>query len=733
MDKSTLKWMNVFIIALVFMSFFALKSTFQYSTMSMIIPVIALLMMPIGEWLDRHFVVYKRITAVFIIVFALSLPIQIDNNGLTEAVISLFIFVQVYSLAHTKSISSYYHIILMSFFLLVAALVMSPSASMGLVMAGYLVTMTGCLLLVDRARNELTASAPTLTIVGERRISEHAVRSGRSSSLAMSSLLLVVLFGVTVALFVVMPRTEAGLLGTAVDTQVHTTGLSDSVSLELTGTLNNDSTAVMRVQFLEQPGGRYPEEMYWRATTMDKYSGTGWTRQGLSTRAGSRDVRSRGFQDVRSPFRVIDGATRARSGVGDDVRYEIFVDSYPEGGLPLLSTVYQVAPKEPSKDIKMYFERGGDFTVNINYRNAINPYFKAVSNVIRSTPEELRSSSEDYLELMVPSDLRLLTEQDLEERTLDLTRRITQGASTVYDRVALIEAYLSGARYEYTKDIPELSATHPIDSFIHDVRFGHCELYASAMALMVRSLGVPARVVSGYRGGDWAENDQSYTVTNNMAHLWVEVFFPDYGWVTFDPAPAVDDVELTAFEAFQNAWAKYSLRARIIWLQNVVGFSPNESYVFLRDRSLEMVTNLFASTKEDGTIQKKVTIFERLQGLLFVLFLCALSGSITLFMVRLIRGAKAVPRYLLSDDQEQAKVLYLQLMQKLDSMQLGGHNRTAEEMLEGVRESSAALHEELLPFVSGYLDVRFGAHRWTAEEMTRFKMLIRDLKVSHST
>jgi transglutaminase-like putative cysteine protease len=75
-----------------------------------------------------------------------------------------------------------------------------------------------------------------------------------------------------------------------------------------------------------------------------------------------------------------------------------------------------------------------------------------------------------------------------------------------------------------------------MNAFFTEVRRGHCELFASAMALAVRSLGIPARVVTGYLGGEWDPQNHSYLVREGMAHLWVEVLFPQYGWVPFDPS-----------------------------------------------------------------------------------------------------------------------------------------------------------------------------------------------------
>jgi hypothetical protein len=403
------------------------------------------------------------------------------------------------------------------------------------------------------------------------------------------------------------------------------------------------------------------------------------------------------------------------------------MDKYPEGGFPLLSTIVEIMPGA-TNDIRMYFEQGGDYTVVINYRNRLNPNFTALSLVSDTTPEELRNSSDDYLNVMVPSDLRLLIEQDLLDSSLELARDITRDAKTNYDRVVLIERFLSGAKFEYTTNVPALSSAHPIDDFIRNVRTGHCELYASAMALMVRSLGIPARVVSGYRGGDWAEADQSYTISNNMAHLWVEVYFPDYGWITFDPSPSEAEDGMSRLESVQNLIARYMLKARILWLQNVVDYRPDESLVLMRDSAFELVGNIFTMNSDDMRPEQRVSISDRVMGILFILSLVLALGISARLVYRVATGGHRVSQLSLSADRVRAKRLYSQLLNKLDRMGIQGRNRTADELLSQLKEASESMYEELLPFVLAYQDARFGPCKLSSKEMLNYRKLIRDLQ-----
>ncbi|MFP6582357.1 MAG: DUF3488 and transglutaminase-like domain-containing protein [Candidatus Hydrogenedentota bacterium] len=729
-DKSS-KLLRLSIAILVFTSHMGLGTTFRYSQISSIIPLTVILAMPIGEWLDRSFPVYRKITNLITIAMLLFLPLLALQSDLMDTVIVLFMYIQIYSMAHEKRRQEYYHVILMSFFLLVAALVMSPSAAMGLVLFFFILSGSSALLLTDW-HNQIIISTP---VTPDSRVNSKTKSVGTSRPLRVvpaMSLLMVAILGMTSVLFVFLPRTQAGLLGRSLRTEVYTTGLSDGIQLDVSGSIASDSSPVMRVQFKGVSDGRFDAEKYWRSTTMDKYTGTSWSRQGLSTSVRSAQREVLGYRTVpalSSQGGMVGVNRQTMSPDHSTVTYEVFVDNYPEGGFPLLSTVIDVAPKQKTRNLRMYWEQGGDFTVNLNYRSELKPYFVATSQLLRPSPDELRRSSDAYMDVMVPSDYRLLTDHGLEPRTVEFTLDLVEGMATDYDKVIVIEAYLGGAEFEYTRQIPLLDPDHPIESFIHEARAGHCELFASSMALMVRSLGVPARVVSGYRGGDWDASDKSYTITNNMAHLWVEVYFPDYGWIVFDPTPSDAELVRTSFQQFMNTMARYSLKARIFWLQYVIGFSPSESVTFFRDKAFGLIRELFAPESLEDEEIGKLAWPQGSQGVLLGLFVTALFGCtllVTLLGVRLLKRPKS---RMLNGDQLRAKQLYIQLQKTLLRLEIVGRNETAEEVAARLNCFPESVCDELRKFVDRYHDARFGLTPLSTNEFDHFRALIKNLKL----
>src|SRR5262249_28622476 len=124
----------------------------------------------------------------------------------------------------------------------------------------------------------------------------------------------------------------------------------------------------------------------------------------------------------------------------------------------------------------------------------------------------------------------------LDPRIPALARSVSEPSESNYDRARKIEDYLS-SKYGYTLDLPG-PRPDPLAYFLFERKKGHCEYFASAMAVMLRSIGIPARMVNGFRGGEYNDLTGSYIVRESNAHSWVEAYFPEFGWVTFDPTPA---------------------------------------------------------------------------------------------------------------------------------------------------------------------------------------------------
>jgi transglutaminase-like putative cysteine protease len=120
-------------------------------------------------------------------------------------------------------------------------------------------------------------------------------------------------------------------------------------------------------------------------------------------------------------------------------------------------------------------------------------------------------------------------------RTYALAKRIAGNATTQYDIVRRVGDYLE-QHYKYSEDVPQHA--YPIDAFLFRDKKGYCQQFSGAAALMLRMLGVPVRVASGFAPGTLDNKTHEYVVTDLDAHSWIEVWFQGIGWVPFDPTPA---------------------------------------------------------------------------------------------------------------------------------------------------------------------------------------------------
>src|SRR5690606_29937901 len=167
----------------------------------------------------------------------------------------------------------------------------------------------------------------------------------------------------------------------------------------------------------------------------------------------------------------------------------------------------------------------------------------------------------------VPADRFYLQIPRLDPRIVELADSLTEGLDNRYDRAVAIERYLR--TFGYTRDLPATRAETTLEHFLFERREGHCEYFSTAMVVLLRAVGIHARNVNGFMGGQWSQFGDYLVVTQNEAHSWVEVWFPGYGWVTFDPTPPGGPGTEAAtswmwpgrifFDGLQHRWNKWVL------------------------------------------------------------------------------------------------------------------------------------------------------------------------------
>ncbi len=132
--------------------------------------------------------------------------------------------------------------------------------------------------------------------------------------------------------------------------------------------------------------------------------------------------------------------------------------------------------------------------------------------------------------------------EQVPERVLALAAEITQGAETPFEKALLIESYLR--MFPYDLNVPAPPAKRDaVDYFMFELQRGYCDYYASSFVIMARAVGIPARLAVGYTMGKYDPGRGCYVVTEQNAHSWAEVYFPEYGWFPFEPTASLPPVE----------------------------------------------------------------------------------------------------------------------------------------------------------------------------------------------
>ncbi len=247
---------------------------------------------------------------------------------------------------------------------------------------------------------------------------------------------------------------------------------------------------------------------YWRNAVFAAYTGAGW-EPAPETESVSIPAQTLGRYELRQDFEIVAAHGSALFAVNRPV------SSSAETRLTLMSADDALLVGESSR-----------YSVT------------SLATNLRAT--QLISAPLIYPEAVSREYLQL--PENLPTRVRNLAERITADAATPYDKALRLQSYLRET-YPYKLDTPSPPpGRDAVDYFLFEAPGGFCSYYASAMAVMLRAEGVPARVAAGYAMGDFDYDRGAYRVPASAAHAWVEVYFPDYGWVEFEPTAALSEI-----------------------------------------------------------------------------------------------------------------------------------------------------------------------------------------------
>lgn len=268
---------------------------------------------------------------------------------------------------------------------------------------------------------------------------------------------------------------------------------------------------------------------YWRAVTYDTYTGRGWlsTDEASARLAAYQPAPIAGWED-RAPLtqtitlmaptaNVVFGAPDIRQ---LDMPVDVIVAGVPATPLEAPALGDELPPA-----VEFVMVRAREFL-------DVGDQYTLLSSATTVSEQALQVAGTDYPATIVDRFVQL--PEGFSPRVAELAQSLTLTATTPYEQAKAVESYLRTIPYNDIIEAPPAGAD-PIEYFLFDIQQGYCDYYATAMAMMLRSLGVPARAASGYAEGSFDEEAALYYVTERDAHTWVEVFFPGLGWIEFEP------------------------------------------------------------------------------------------------------------------------------------------------------------------------------------------------------
>ncbi|WP_126425079.1 DUF4129 domain-containing transglutaminase family protein [Brevibacillus marinus] len=293
-----------------------------------------------------------------------------------------------------------------------------------------------------------------------------------------------------------------------------------------------------RVVFRAATNGMY----YWRGDSKDVYTGHGWVKQKpdyqaiLNPRQHTwENLLFKGLETEQVESQVLFEEGQTFSTVFYPGQVTELRQLWPRRSILVQDSEYvSLEVHEAVRDARQQVEADGVITtlpVNISR-------YQLTAEVPILSEKALVHAGEEYPDSIRQRYLQL--PDSLPQRVIELAREVTQSADTPYEKVRAVEMHLRySSRYQYeTEDVPVVRPDQDfVDQFLFESKRGYCDHFSTAMVVMLRASGVPARWVKGFAPGEEVDTDgerKLVEVRSRDAHSWVEVYFPNYGWLPFE-------------------------------------------------------------------------------------------------------------------------------------------------------------------------------------------------------
>jgi len=625
--------------------------------------------------------------------------------------LALLLSIKLFLLQHRRD---YRHLYAISFMAILASAALTTDAWYIPIFLAYILSLVWSLLLYHLTSD---ATPPSLAPLVETATVERSSSRITSRFFWLTNGIAVATFTLTLLIFFLLPRIGAGFLQKSRGESLKTTGFSERVDLGMIGAVKEDPQIVMRVELPNQPAaGR--DRVYLRGVAFDRYTGQSW-------RSTNRRRRSLGLV-ADGTFAVHSSGSRAPANPSEPLRQDILLEALDTSVLFAAPFADLIIGEFPGVQVDSMngFHLPFPVSSRIRYSVISRDHHIQTDEQMGLDPEYSKSVRDRYLQL-----------PDLSGQVSELARRVTVDAPTPYEKSLAIQQHLTNG-YRYSLDTGNAVSERPIEDFLFTRKTGYCEHYATAMVLMLRTVGIPARLVTGFLATEWNDFGQYYTVRQRDAHAWVEVYYPNSGWVTMDPTPSSSpspmpsgwDLLQRISESFRLQWDRLFIRysARD---QMAVVYSLRESSGSARDLVSGWIVALKTSTAQ--TIRQLSAYVQEATPLALGLLIMIPGVGIALLFIVIKRAwwDKRPSNRPMVRQQHQIAQLYRSMLDVIAKQGIVKQpGSTPIEFLHLVRAEWSEAGSIVATFTELYYRGRFSPSPLTQEETTLAANQIRSLQ-----
>jgi len=617
------------------------------------------------------------------------------------ALVHLVLFVMLIRLFSAQRDRDHYLLAALAFVMVLAAAILTEDSTFLLALAGFILVGIATFVLM-----EMLHAAQHSPVQAREPSVHHAYRKLSIAIAGIAPVLLLFIFAGAGVIFFLLPRVSAGYMSAATGGNDLSSGFSDRVELGSIGQIQRSKKVVMHVAVDGDSGGAY--QFKFRGVTLDRFDGRNWA-SAREKKAVSRH--SDGSFNLQNPENQLKGHV---------VHYRVAME-------PLLSDVFFLlaTPSTLKGNYRAVAEDGESDVFDLDTEHPVTRY--EADSVFHAPRDRETREAWNY-----PADIskRFLQLPGLDPRIQSLAEQVTASVSSPIDKASAVENYLR-MHYGYTLQLPDKTPKDPISNFLFERKQGHCEYFASAMAVMLRSIGIPSRLVNGFSGGEFNDLTSEYVIRESDAHSWVEAYIPGQGWMEFDPTPAAD-------ARAQTKWGRFLLyidAMNSFWRDWIVNYDLGHQLQLTQDASSgsrELVSHAqsWSVGKYERTLAWARNVQKRVgpSAVKWVLRACA-AFLFLILVANMPRLLAALRKFRLARRPETAPQMAASIwyQRMLKTLARRGWQKSPSQTPD---EFAAAIPDETLKqrvssFTEHYENARFGG---SAEEASKLSEIYEEIK-----